>query len=397
MLKKKKEDIKRNLTDLISEALSSSSGGKQMRSIININITLNTEIGTVLDPKIGNNNANIVIKKEESDKIGLQKIMLEDRALSPFAPVKSEPMDENKSSVRTEIELDGQWPHVDVDLIPQSVKDDEVIILHSDIPVQTSPPDEPKTDLKDLPKVRSDVDLNSLQDILSRMKEARHYGDNATGIFRQIPKTESSGTAQKEGSKVVGNLQILPFQSAGHSMLSPSCANVTQSAAIGPFGGSLNFPSVSMNPFGNISESSLTKRRLFGHSSKIATTASPNISPIIAPSCLSLSKLPEVWRSTPPASVSNVELETIQKTISRTLKISHETDGKQYTSMQVSVDSQQAAKRKPSFVKKVAKAVKTKSQKLHKKLRSAVVRPQTTQKQYRSGTVNLNTVNSKFL
>ena len=50
--------------------------------------------------------------------------------------------------------------------------------------------------------------------------------------------------------------------------------------------------------------------------------------------------------------------------------------------MQVSVDSQQAAKRKPSFVKKVAKAVKTKSQKLRKKLCSAVVRPQTTQKQY---------------
>ena len=50
--------------------------------------------------------------------------------------------------------------------------------------------------------------------------------------------------------------------------------------------------------------------------------------------------------------------------------------------MQVSVDSQQAAKRKLSFVKKVAKAVKTKSQKLCKKLCSAVVRPQTTQKQY---------------
>ena len=149
---KKKEDIKRNLTDLFSEALSSSSGGKQMRPIININVTLNTDIGTVSDPKIGNNNGNIVIKKEESDKIGLQKNKLEDRALSPFAPVKSEPMDENKSSLRTEIELDGQWPHIDVDLIPQSVKDDEVIILHSDIPVQTSPPDEPKTDLKDLPK-----------------------------------------------------------------------------------------------------------------------------------------------------------------------------------------------------------------------------------------------------
>ena len=230
-----------------------------MQPIININVTLNTDIGTVSDPKIGNNNGNIVIKKEESDKIGLQKIKLEDRALSPFAPVKSEPMDGNKSSVRTEIELDGQWPHVDVDLIPQSVKDDEVIILHSDIPVQTSPPDEPKMDLNNLPKVRSDADLNSLQDILTRMKEARHYGDNATGIFRQIPKTESSETAQKEGSKVVGNLQILPFQSTGHSMLSPSCANVAQSAAISPFGSSLNFPSVSMNPFVNISESSLTK------------------------------------------------------------------------------------------------------------------------------------------
>ena len=163
---KKKEDIKRNLTDLFSEVLSSSSGGKQMRPIININVTLNTDIGTVSDPIIGNNNGNIVIKKEKSDKIGLQKIKLEDRALSPFAPYKSKPMDGNKSSVRTEIELDGQLPHIDVDLIPQSVKDDEVIILHSDIPVQTSPPDEPKMDLKDLPKVLSDADLNSLQDIL---------------------------------------------------------------------------------------------------------------------------------------------------------------------------------------------------------------------------------------
>ena len=79
-----------------------------MQPIININVTLNTDIGTVLDPKIGNNNGNIVIKKEESDKIGLQKIKLEDRALSPFAPVKSKPMDGNKSPVRTEIELDGQ-------------------------------------------------------------------------------------------------------------------------------------------------------------------------------------------------------------------------------------------------------------------------------------------------
>ena len=105
---KKKEDIKRNLTDLFSEVLSSSSGGKQMWPIININVTLNTDIGTVSDPKIGNNNGNIVIKKEESDKIGLQKIKLEDRALSPFAPVKSEPMDGNKSSMRTKIELDGQ-------------------------------------------------------------------------------------------------------------------------------------------------------------------------------------------------------------------------------------------------------------------------------------------------
>ena len=50
--------------------------------------------------------------------------------------------------------------------------------------------------------------------------------------------------------------------------------------------------------------------------------------------------------------------------------------------MQVSVDSQQATKCKPSFIKKVAKAVKTKSQKLCKKLRSVVVRSQTTQKQY---------------
>ena len=90
---------------------------------------MNTDIGTVSDPKIGNNNGNIVIKKEESDKIGLQKIKLEDRALSLFAPVKSEPMDGNKSSMRTEIELDGQWPHINVDLIQQSVKDDEVIIF----------------------------------------------------------------------------------------------------------------------------------------------------------------------------------------------------------------------------------------------------------------------------
>ena len=136
-----------------------------------------------------------------------------------------------------------------------------------------------------------------------------------------------------------------------------------------------------MNPFGNITESSLTKSWLFGHSSKIATTASPNISPIIAPSRLILSNSPEVWRSTPPAKVSNVELEAVQRTISTTLKISDKTDVKQYRSMPVASHFQEPAKRKTSFVKKVAKALKTKSQKLREKLRSSVVRPETSRKQ----------------
>ena len=328
-LKKKKEDIKKNLTDLFSEALSSSSGGKESRPIININVTLNTDLGTVSDSQIGNNNANIVMKKEQGDNIVLQKVKFEDRALSPFAAVKSEPMDETKSCVRT-----GNWnwmvngPHVDVDLIPQSVKDDEVIILQSDIPVQTSPPHESKRYFKEVPKVKCDGDFQSLQDILSRTKEARHYGDNTTGIFHPIATTACSGIGQKERSKVVGNIEFLPFKLAGHSKLSASCAEVSHSASIGTFGSSFKFPSVSMNTFGNITESSLTKEQLFGHSSKIATTASPNISPIIGPSRLILSNSPQVWRSTPPAKVSNVELEAVQRTISTKLKISDKTDVK---------------------------------------------------------------------
>ena len=381
MADKKKEDIKKNLTDLFSEALSSSSGGKESQPIININVTLNTDLGTVSDSQIGNNNANIVMKKEQGDNIALQKIKFEDRALSPFAAVKSEPMDETKSCVRTEMELDGEWPHMDVDLIPQSVKDDEVIVLQSDIPVQTSPPHESKRYFKEVPKVKCDGDFQSLQDILSRTKEVRHYGDNTTGIFRPIATTACSGIGQKERSKVVGNIEFLPFQSAGHSKLSASCAEVSHSASIGTFGSSFKFPSVSMNPFGNITESSLTKERLFGHSSKIATTASPNISPIIGPSHLILSNSPQVWRSTAPAKVSNVELEAVQRTISTTLKISDKTDVKQYRSIPVASHFQEPAKHKKSFVKKVAKALKTKSQKLREKLQSSVVRPATSRKQ----------------
>ena len=279
------------------------------------------------------------------------------------------------------MELDGEWPHVDVDLIPQSVKDNEVIVLQSDIPVQTSPPHESKRYFKEVPKVKCDGDFQSLQDILSRTKEARHYGDNTTGIFCPIAKTACCGIGQKERSKVVGNIEFLPFQSAGHSKLSASCAEVSHSASIGTFGSSFKFPSVSMNPFGNITESSLMKEQLFGHSSKIATTASPNISPIIDPSRLILSNSPQVWRSTPPAKVSNVELEAVQRTISMTLKISDKTDIKQYRSMPVASHFQEPAKHKKSFVKKVAKALKTKSQKLREKLRSLVVRPATSQKQ----------------
>ena len=143
---------------------------------------------------------------------------------------------------------------------------------------------------------------------------------------------------------------------------------------------SFKFQQTLAKPFSNLVESSLTTRRLFGHSSKLATTKSPNISPIIAPSRLSLSNLPQPWRSMPPATVSNVEIDTIEKNIARKLKISQKTTCPHTTSMAVSEDPPHTTGRKKSSVKKLADFVQKKSSKFRQKLRSAVVRPRMAKK-----------------
>ena len=43
-----------------------------------------------------------------------------------------------KDLIKKTVELDGQWKHVDVKLIPQITMDDDIQILNSDIPIQTN-------------------------------------------------------------------------------------------------------------------------------------------------------------------------------------------------------------------------------------------------------------------
>ena len=167
---RKKEDIKKNLKDLFNQALLNSGDGQQKQPIININVTLNTELGAVPQAKLADTNPNIV-KKEENSEIGKNKIKSEDRALSPYEAVKTESLEDNKECVRKEIELDGHWKHVDVQLIPQTEQDDDVVILQSDIPIQMSPPHQTKPDVNVIRPKQPAKKWKSVHDMLSETKE----------------------------------------------------------------------------------------------------------------------------------------------------------------------------------------------------------------------------------
>ena len=371
---RKKEDIKKNLKDLFNQALLNSGDGQQQQPIININVTLNTDLTTAPQQMLADPKPEIV-KKEEKPQIGLKKIKYEDRALDPYAVVKAESFDDRKECIRKEIELDGKWQHVDVQLIPQTEPDDDVVILQSDIPVQTFPTDEQKPDVNAMHEMEAPKEWKSVHEMLSDTKEGRSYISTTKSLYYRGTKTDLNETRNRDNAQIVGNINVLPRQSEVRSLFSTLFSSTSHSASSANSSGFFNFQQTSMKSFGNFTETSTTERHLMGHSSKIATTVSPHISPIIAPSCLSISKQPEVWRSTPPTSVSTCEIDTIEKTISDKLKISEEEHGRHHKSMHLGREVQPKVKPRGSIVHKIVHTVKKKSDKLRKQLRLAVVRP----------------------
>ena len=209
---KKKEDIKKNLKDLFNQALLNSGDGQQHQSIININVTLNTDLATVPQQILADTDPEIV-KKEETPQMGLKKLKSEDRALSPYAAVKRESLEDSKEYIRKEIELDGQWQHVDVQLIPQTETDDDVVILQSDIPIQTSPPDKQKPDVNTVHQMKAPEQWKSVHEMLSETKEARTYVSSTKALYYHGTKPELKETGNGDGGKILGNVKLLPPQS----------------------------------------------------------------------------------------------------------------------------------------------------------------------------------------
>ena len=376
---KKKADIKKNLQHFFEEALATSTSGSQGQAVIKINVTLNTDLGMTSDVKTHSPTPSLVIKKEESERAVDKSMKFEDVALSPLTSIKKEVLDDSKHLMKRDIELDGQWPHVEVELIPQSLHDDEVVILHTDMPIQTSP-EVPKEDVKLVTATKPETDYKSLHEMFAETKEAKNYVGNSQGLFSHRSKIQSNGRPKIEPTGTVGSIELPASEHFGHAMNPSSSTNMGNSIPTATSDTSFKFQQTLAKPFSNLVESSLTTRRLFGHSSKLATTKSPNISPIIAPSRLSLSNLPQAWRPMPPPMVSNVEIDTIEKNIARKLKISQKTNCPHTTSMAVSEDPPHTTGRKKSSVKKLADLVQKKSSKFRHKLRSAVVRPRIAKK-----------------
>ena len=216
--------------------------------------------------------------------------------------------------------------------------------------------------------------------MFAETKEGEIYAGNSQGLFSHRPNIQSNGRPKIEPTRTVGSIELHASEHFGHGMNPTSSTNMGNSRPTTTSDTSFKFQQTLAKPFSNLVESSLTTRRLFGHSSKLATTESPNISPIIAPSRLSLSNLPQTWRSMPPATVSNVEIDTIEKKIARKLKISQKTTCPHTTSMDASEDPPHTTGQKKSSVKKLADFVQKKSSKFRQKLRSAVVRPRMAKK-----------------
>ena len=144
---KKKEQLRQHVSDWFETALSSSQrSSSAIQPIINIQVTLNTDplstdstkmsvpVVKKEDPLKSEFDRNTSIKSEvtETDDIKIENIKRESACNTGEADEK-----DSKMFIHKGIELDGKWRHVDVELLPQTTTDDDIMILQTDMPIQT--------------------------------------------------------------------------------------------------------------------------------------------------------------------------------------------------------------------------------------------------------------------
>ena len=148
---KKKEEIRRHVADLFTNVLASnpdkSSG---IQPVINVQVTLNTAGSNSTEfldqfPKVKVEEArrsdvepNLSMKSDvdDADSVKTEVVKKEDDEEGDVIDTK-----DFKDLIKKTVELDSQWKHVDVKLIPQTPMYDDIEILSTDIPIQTNQDD----------------------------------------------------------------------------------------------------------------------------------------------------------------------------------------------------------------------------------------------------------------
>ena len=154
---KKKEELRQHVSEWFETALSSSQKSTSaIQPIINIQVTLNTDSL----PTDSTNMSVPVVKNEDPLKSEFDKNKSIKAEVTNTDNIKRENIktesacntgdsDENDTKILTHkgIELDGTWKHVEVELLPQTTTDDDILILQTDMPIQTESVDD-KWELK---------------------------------------------------------------------------------------------------------------------------------------------------------------------------------------------------------------------------------------------------------
>ena len=154
---KKKEELRQHVSEWFETALSSSQKSTSaIQPIINIQVTLNTDslstdstnmsvpVVKNEDPLKSEFDKNKSIKSEvtKTDNIKSENIKTESACNTGDSDEKDTKIFSHKG-----IELDGTWKHVEVELLPQTTTDDDILILQTDMPIQTESVDD-KWDVK---------------------------------------------------------------------------------------------------------------------------------------------------------------------------------------------------------------------------------------------------------
>ena len=145
---KKKEELRRHVADLFTNVLATNPDQNTgIQVIINVQVTLNMA---------GSNSSELFeqfpkVKVEQARKSNSEPHLSMKSDVDEAESVKSELVEKEdddkgddidtkdfKDLIKKTVEVDGQWKHVDVKLIPQITMDDDIQILNSDILIQTN-------------------------------------------------------------------------------------------------------------------------------------------------------------------------------------------------------------------------------------------------------------------